>query len=509
MINQPTKIAVVVDSVQVYKWQKTLIELLSQKENISIFLINLNNSTGLNTVQYYGYYFLQTIDALLFRTPIDALQKQHLKLNFFTLTWLQANEVDLVWDLTGKLALHEFDSNSLKFGIWQLSYNNDNKDCLSVAYQSLFSKQSLIDVYLNCYRHKRYAQQKIASISQEGYSINRTNNSYLWRLTYLLVEKFDVFLFDRKSWLVKKGLLLINNGYFYNFKSIFIFRIYLFFILRKLISYQKKYYEQWRLAIVCLNTKQVYDIRIASDRFWADPFIVDFNNKLYIFFEELFFKENRGKLKVAELSKDFKVTNEKIILEQSYHLSYPNVFLFADHYYLLPETADNNTLELYQAVDFPYHWQRVHYIMQDIKAYDPTLIEYQGLWYLFVTMKPHVACSSHDSLYIFYAESPLSQHWQAHQQNPVIVNAAFARPAGQFFWQDNQLYRPSQNCAGSYGKAININKVCKLSPLEYEEILIDQYSTTLDANTLGTHTWNKYENIAVSDKLYRQVRYDC
>ena len=111
--------------------------------------------------------------------------------------------------------------------------------------------------------------------------------------------------------------------------------------------------------------------------------------------------------------------------------------------------------------------------------------------------------------YIFYAESPLSQHWQAHQQNPVIVNAAFARPAGQFFWQDNQLYRPSQNCAGSYGKAININKVCKLSPLEYEEILIDQYSTTLDANTLGTHTWNKYENIAVSDKLYRQVRYDC
>ena len=107
MKNQPTKIAVVVDSVQVYKWQKTLIELLSQKENISIFLINLNSSTSLNTVQYYGYYFLQTIDALLFRTPIDALQKQHLKLNFFTLTWLQANEVDLVWDLTGKLALHE------------------------------------------------------------------------------------------------------------------------------------------------------------------------------------------------------------------------------------------------------------------------------------------------------------------------------------------------------------------------------------------------------------------
>ena len=32
---------------------------------------------------------------------------------------------------------------------------------------------------------------------------------------------------------------------------------------------------------------------------------------------------------------------------------------------------------------------------------------------------------------------------------------------------------------------------------------------SLDANSLGTHTWNKYGNIAVSDKLYRQVRYDC
>jgi hypothetical protein len=122
-------------------------------------------------------------------------------------------------------------------------------------------------------------------------------------------------------------------------------------------------------------------------------------------------------------------------------------------------------------------------------------------------MKSHADCSSNDSLYIFYADSPLSQHWQAHQRNPVIVNAALARPAGQFFWKDNQLYRPSQNCAGSYGRAININKVCKLSPLEYEEVLVEQYQAESDKNLMGMHTWNQLGNIAVSDRLYKKVLY--
>jgi hypothetical protein len=504
MIKKPIKIAIVVDSIEVYKWQKTLIELLNNKKNINIILLNLNNANLLIKAQYYWYYFLQSIDALLFRTPIDALQKQRLLLSSFSLKWLKINKVDLIWDFTGKLAVNTLDIKSTKFGFWQLTYSNNN-NCLEEGYRALINQQTLINIYLNRYVQDKYYQQKIASVSVESNSINRTNNSYLWRLTYLLAEKLEVFLFNQKDWSLKQNFLPVN--YLQAFTSIFIFQFYLFFAFSKLINYYKKYYEQWRLAVICLKTKQVYEFNIPHDRFWADPFIVEAKNETYIFFEELFYKENKGKLKVAKLNKEFKLINEKTILAQTYHLSYPNVFLFEGDYYLLPETADNNTLELYKATEFPYKWQLMHFIMQDVKAYDPTLIEYQGFWYLFFTMKSHADCSSNDSLYIFYADSPLSQHWQAHQRNPVIVNAALARPAGQFFWKDNQLYRPSQNCAGSYGRAININKVCKLSPLEYEEILVEQYQAESDENLMGMHTWNQLGNIAVSDRLYKKVRY--
>ena len=66
------------------------------------------------------------------------------------------------------------------------------------------------------------------------------------------------------------------------------------------------------------------------------------------------------------------------------------------------------------------------------------------------------------------------------------------------FIHEGKLYRPSQNCAESYGANIIINKVLKISPMEFIEepiLTINPNSTALD----GVHTLSSFGGITLID----------
>jgi hypothetical protein len=45
------------------------------------------------------------------------------------------------------------------------------------------------------------------------------------------------------------------------------------------------------------------------------------------------------------------------VLERSYHLSYPFIFRWGSDIFMIPETSDNRTVEVYRAVEFPGKWE--------------------------------------------------------------------------------------------------------------------------------------------------------
>ena len=75
------------------------------------------------------------------------------------------------------------------------------------------------------------------------------------------------------------------------------------------------------------------------DRAFADPCLVDRGSSSYLFFEELRFAENKGFISCCELTPDGRTTPPEIVLERSYHLSYPFVFFVGEDAYMLPETG--------------------------------------------------------------------------------------------------------------------------------------------------------------------------
>ena len=240
--------------------------------------------------------------------------------------------------------------------------------------------------------------------------------------------------------------------------------------------------------------------------FWADPFPLFYNGNQYIFYEVFPFSTERGHISCITLDKQNNILNNQIVLQRPYHLSYPFIFTYKNELYMLPETHENKTIEIYRCKSFPDQWEFDRILINNITAVDATLFEHQGKWWMFVNIIENGG-NSHDTLNLYYAESPLSTNWTPHPKNPIQKGLAFARPAGRIITRDNVIIRPSQDCSTRYGYAINFNKITALSETEYEEVIIEKFCPPTNSLTiLSTHTWNESGDLEVIDAEFRRIK---
>ena len=109
-------------------------------------------------------------------------------------------------------------------------------------------------------------------------------------------------------------------------------------------------------------------------------------------------------------------------------------------------------------------------------------------------------------LHLFHAETPLGP-WIPHRRNPVRSDCRAARPAGRVFSFGGALYRPAQDCSGSYGRAIAIQKVLRLDTQEYREEHVAEVEAHWDPRALRTHTMNRDGRLFVADALIHRSRW--
>lgn len=240
------------------------------------------------------------------------------------------------------------------------------------------------------------------------------------------------------------------------------------------------------------------------DRLWADPFPVYLNGKYYLFFEELLFRSGKGHLSVTELQKDGTWTTPKIVLEQDCHLSYPFVFKWQESHYMIPETNQKKSIELYKCVEWPHSWKIEKTLMSGVNASDTTICEIEGLWWMFVAMAVE-GTQAKDQLFLYYAENPIGP-WQAHKRNPVVSDVRNARPAGRIFQSDGVWMRPAQDCSGLYGRAIAIMEIVRINPHEYIEKEYMKIEPLWSKNLLGTHTLNTEGSLTVIDGCRKRLK---
>jgi hypothetical protein len=240
------------------------------------------------------------------------------------------------------------------------------------------------------------------------------------------------------------------------------------------------------------------------DRFWADPFPVRANDRYYIFFEEWIYGQPRGHISVLEVDEQGRVGEPVPVLQRDYHLSYPFLFEWEGIQYLVPETGENRTVELYRAVSFPDKWDLAGVLLSGVMASDATIVQIEDLWWMFVAIGQQCVATN-DELYLFWAVSPLGP-WQPHSRNPIKSDVRSARPAGRVFVHEGKFYRPSQDCSTSYGHAIVLNHIEVINPDHYREIEVGRIYPTWLPRLMGTHTINAGAGLTVIDACRKRPR---
>jgi hypothetical protein len=271
-------------------------------------------------------------------------------------------------------------------------------------------------------------------------------------------------------------------------------------LLKKAITrpFRRKTVQHWRIASRVLG-KPLYESESESDFSgfqWlsapqghcsADPFPFEHEGKCWLFFEDYSYRENRGSLACSEVSSQGELGPPVICLDHpSHHYSYPHVFRAGAEIFMIPESYDSGSVDLFRCRQFPDRWVREASLFSG-KFVDTTVWEHEGLWWLMTTSAERTVGAG--SMLLFYSSS-LTGKWQYHPANPMSTDIRTNRGAGRIIRDKGRLIRPSQSCAPTYGYSIAFSEITELSKQRYAERLLKTITPEHWKGLAGVHTYN-------------------
>lgn len=232
-------------------------------------------------------------------------------------------------------------------------------------------------------------------------------------------------------------------------------------------------------------------------RYYADPFLLVAGGTNFMFVEEYDLATAKGLISVAALTADGSFERPRPVLETDTHLSYPHVFEHGGQFWMIPETLQARAVQLYRAESFPDKWVLEATLLDGIEASDATLVQHDGLWWMFVATRQWLG-SNWDTLSVFWAER-LQGPWLPHDGNPITIDSRCARPAGQFFHHEGALWRPAQDCSEGYGSGLALCRVEELGLDRVVESVQHVIRMRDGAVSRGPHTLNRAGGIEAID----------
>lgn len=463
------------------------------------------------------YDLYQNIDQKLFTTSNSAKQYKEYNLLFSDIPKVDGANLDAIkkYDLDIIINISEYKQTTklsicAQYGVW--SYEGINE--LEYFYDVIDKKALLTSSLV---REDQNERIRLSTSSSQilGYSVFRDENEQLWSLAALLPREIKKLskLGEKRYFEEKKELKSQNNEVSVP-SNLFMLSV----LLKQSVSMIKKIFEkrffkeQWFLMyekkddLSFENVGKFQPIIPTVEQFWADPFVVDYQDKRYIFIEEEPLNAH-GHISLITLEEDGTYSDSVAIIKKPYHMSYPFVFNHQNKYYMVAETSENRTIELYEALDFPYKWEFKQNLMSDIHAVDSTLFYKDDKWWLFTSITEFEGGWDNGSVSLFFSDDLFSSSWDEHPQNPIIIDPHHGRMAGCVFEKEGKIYRPSQNSSKRYGYGFNLQEITNLSPTHYEEKTINEIVPDWDANILGTHTVNFAKNFTIIDCVQMRSRF--
>jgi hypothetical protein len=516
MMREKIKLGILIDSFIVPAWIYTTLEkILACNFSTVVFVSIQGNAKAAKQKSLVNLYL--NLERKLVKQKLSAITAfscesliQNLPHRDLNSLIKNVHEIDILINL-GSTAIHTYNIDLPVWTFDRIPQFNANK-----IVQHLKKENGTYEILLKEFSKKNPSGKILyRSASADSIFLNRIINWALWKATLFIPRKLkEIFETEQTdSSIETKESEDRKNIHTLQDQSPLIFLLKHCFRVFNTTVKSVFTFEQWILLFDFFDKKKppfqpaiFKELIPPKDRFWADPSVFTTGDQhYYIFVEEEIYKEKKAHISVLEIYKAGNISEPRIVLDKPYHLSYPYVFKDGNDIYMLPETSENKTIELYRANDFPYKWELKMNLMENVHAVDATIHKYNNKYWMFVNIREINGASDWDELFLFYADELLTQNWKPHKQNPIVSDVRTARPAGKIFELEGKLYRPSQNSSRSYGYAININEITELSETTYAEKLVSTIAPW-NKKIIATHTYSLSENLCVIDARKRRNR---
>ena len=205
----------------------------------------------------------------------------------------------------------------------------------------------------------------------------------------------------------------------------------------------------------------------------ADPFLFVKDEQLFLFYE-LQHWDDPGYIVMIKTC-DLKTWSKpKVVLKESFHLSFP--FVFEDHgnVYMIPESQEDDSIRLYRANNDLSSFSYVRTLLKKkrgtdlIYSYNDSHIYCNdGNYYLFTSYQE-------DWMYyqeLYVARDLLTDEFVKHPDSPICVSNEFGRNGGSLIKYNEKLLRVTQDCHEDYGDNVSLMEILKIDTEHYEEKL--------------------------------------
>ena len=429
------------------------------------------------------------------------IKKKNISIKSFVKELSNFNEkyyADLIIDLSNHNIPNKI-INKCKYAFWYINYAEKKK--FFIGFWECLLNYKITTTHLF---EKKYINNKIVTSCLDTFYLNNKINSWVRNREFIILKSSNLITknLNRIYYNLKvKRIYPPKNNLHPKIKINTLFRYiltkYCFYLVKSLfnkINILNK--DVWKIYILnssltnFLSNNNIFEqtqtISPISNFESADPFVYEHNNIDYIFYENNDLILNKGKISCGIL-KDNKLSDIKDILNFNYHLSYPFIWKTKRDIFLIPESSQKKSIQIWKSVSFPYKWKIFKTIFKNEYCCDTTIIKDDDDVNWLLTNKSNDQTNDpNNELYIYKIIGNLEK-FIPHKLNPVITDCRTARNAGYLNFT-NKMLRPSQiNNSTGYGVGLNINKIITLNLENFKEIIIKTIYPNKKTNATGLH----------------------
>lgn len=269
------------------------------------------------------------------------------------------------------------------------------------------------------------------------------------------------------------------------------------------------YHEEWNIGIANKPKDLTLDnlSHLCQDdtltwlsvryHFQADPFLLKYQGKLYVFYEALNHSWIKGALRCRVLDSDLQEIEDFALDDINAlgcHLSFPQLWQADGDIYLMPESHEKNAIVIFKAVDFPKKWQIVQTI-DNGKYIDSVVFHNNNQQWLISSL--HKTAERKVFRFQNATWQTVNINYTSDDNHSRLGGGAFRLVFGEQVYLPVQENHPKEYGKSLFIKALHINT--NTQPITWQELTQTQIQSHSARYPDGLHTLNISENYIIVD----------